>query len=398
MHHVNLTPWADANYLRLDCTNGPLTGELQVRGASIEILGSHTFRISNDADTATYWYLQSNVANTIFSCINNPLKFQYGAAGSNIGAQMDASGNWIFNVAVADADFTIKKDDGANAYNYDAGTDLQTFNSNTTFASPFTATFDYKVQFNYNVTMDDNTSWTWYDGATKVAWLQADSGTGFLISGVNEPLVFRTGVNGTTQRLVISAAGDFTFNPSFNDDDFIINKNTAGVAYIYDAGADTHSFNSNVNVTGMVRQTTTWHAYGGFQDENETLDIGVATWTHITNGDNDLWTGTEVDGMSLVDDELVITNAGDYAGTLSITFEGSNAKDYLFRVYNVTQSTPAGYHIGASGAGNNNYTNVCVPLYIEAAAGDTFQMQVYTADGTDADFLNAIFYLSYLHD
>lgn len=237
-HLANLLGWANARFLRLDCTNGPLTGELQVRGAGIEILGSHTFRMSNNTDTATYWYLQSNVSNTIFSCINNPLKFQYGAAGSNIGAQMDASGNWIFNVAAEDADFTIKKDDGANAYNYDAGTDLQTFNSNTNFASPFTATFEYKVHFNYSVTMDDNTSWTWYDGATKVAWLQADSGTGFYISGVNEPLVFRTGVNGTTQRLVISAAGDFTFNPSFNDDDFIINKNTAGTAFKYDAGDD----------------------------------------------------------------------------------------------------------------------------------------------------------------
>ena len=150
----------------------------------------------------------------------------------------------------------------------------------------------------------------------------------------------------------------------------------------------------------MLRQADTWHAYGGFQDETETLAIAAATWTHVTNATDDLWTALEAEGMSMVDDELVITNAGDYAGSLSITFEGGIGKDYIFRIYNVTQARVEGYHIGVSGAGNNNFTNVAIPIYIEAAAAaaDHFQVQVYETAGTDPDFLNAIFYLSYLHD
>lgn len=154
----------------------------------------------------------------------------------------------------------------------------------------------------------------------------------------------------------------------------------------------------NLVTSGMIRQGDTWHAYGGFQGATEELSIDADTWTHVTNATNDLWTGLEADGFSLVDDEMVVTNAGDYTGVLSITFEGGNGKDYLFRVYNVTQATQMGYRIGATGLGTGNYTNVCVPLYIEANAGDVLQVQVYVADGTDATFLNSIFYLQYLHD
>ena len=142
---------------------------------------------------------------------------------------------------------------------------------------------------------------------------------------------------------------------------------------------------------------TIWHAFGGFQDQTETLSIDADTWTHVTNAGNDLWTGLEADGLTLDGDEMVITHSGDYSGFLSVTFEGGNGKDYIFRIYNVTQSEVSGYRIGATGQGTGNYTNVSIPIYLEATAGDHFQFQVYTTDGTDATFLNSIFHLSILH-
>jgi len=141
-----------------------------------------------------------------------------------------------------------------------------------------------------------------------------------------------------------------------------------------------------------------WHAYGGFQGESETVAIDADTWTHITNGDNDLWVGLETNGFTLTDDELIVTNTGDYTGTLSITFEGLNQQDFLFRIYNVTQTAQAGYQIGATGLGANNYVNVSIPIYLEATAGDHYQFQVYQVNGNDATFYNAIFHISYLHD
>ena len=89
------------------------------------------------------------------------------------------------------------------------------------------------------INLDNNTALDW--GTDKEGWLQASDGLGFFMSSKNGPLTFRTGVNGTTDRVIISADGDFIFNPSYNDDDFIIRKETAGDAVKYDAGDDTTS-------------------------------------------------------------------------------------------------------------------------------------------------------------
>ena len=157
-------------------------------------------------------------------------------------------------------------------------------------------------------------------------------------------------------------------------------------------------FDKSVHTKGILRQHKAWHAYGGFQDETEALTINSDTWTLITNAGNNLWVELEGYGISIVADEIVIENTGDYVGTLSITFEGGQGKDYLYRIYNTTQSKQEGYHVGTAGAGNGNYINTAIPMYIEATAGDVLQFQVFSLDGTDATYINAIFYINYLHD
>ena len=158
----------------------------------------------------------------------------------------------------------------------------------------------------------------------------------------------------------------------------------------------------NMVITGdahvdMLRQTGTWHAYGGFQDEAETISLDADTWTHVTNATNDLWVGTEADGFSLVDDEMIVENAGDYSGSLSITLTGGNSKDFLFRIYNVTQSAVMGYHVGVSTT-VSNYSNVVLPLYLECDANDVLQVQAWCLAGDDPTLRSSIFYMSYLHD
>jgi len=150
----------------------------------------------------------------------------------------------------------------------------------------------------------------------------------------------------------------------------------------------------------LVKQTAPYHAYGGFQSEAETISIAaVDTWTWVTNGTNDLWTGLESAGMSVSGDILTITNAGHYAGTLSMTFYGLATKDFEIRVYNITQTRQEAYVQGATTTGANNYTNVALPLFIEAEAGDQFRIEVQCiTDGSDPTFEHAVFYLSYLHE
>ena len=139
------------------------------------------------------------------------------------------------------------------------------------------------------------------------------------------------------------------------------------------------------------------HAYGGFQDEAETLSLDADTWTHITNAGNNLWTLAEGDGFTMVDDELIVTRHADYNGILTLTITGGNSKDFKFRVYNITKSEVMGYHIGASTT-VSNYTNISVPIYVEANAGDHLQFQAWCLAGDDPTFRSAIFTIQYLHD
>ena len=142
------------------------------------------------------------------------------------------------------------------------------------------------------------------------------------------------------------------------------------------------------------------HAYGGFQNQAVVIAISAANvWAHITNATNDLWQGLEAYEITLSEDVMTINREGDYAGKLSMTFSALTGKDYQVRLYNITQQKQQGYVIGASATGAGNLTNVTLPLYIEANAGDKFQMEVTcNTDGTDPTFKSAVFYLAFLHD
>jgi hypothetical protein len=153
-----------------------------------------------------------------------------------------------------------------------------------------------------------------------------------------------------------------------------------------------------IMATEVVRKAVIWHAYGGFEDQAETIACGVGDWNHITNVGNDLWTCDEEDGISCASDVFTIANSGDYAGNLSISISALNGKDFHIRVYNNTQARVEGRPIGISTTGAGNEMNISVPLYIEATAGDEIQFEISCADGTDPVVDDAIFYLSYLHE
>ena len=150
---------------------------------------------------------------------------------------------------------------------------------------------------------------------------------------------------------------------------------------------------------GFVRVTDIWHVYGGFQDSDYSIPITGSVWQHITNVANDLWTGLEADGFTLSADVMTFVNYGDYFGSLSMTLSALQGKDYQIRLYNITQASQMGYEIGATTTGAGNYTNITLPLYVEANAGDQMRMEIQcTTDGTDPVLRSAVFYLSYLHE
>jgi len=157
---------------------------------------------------------------------------------------------------------------------------------------------------------------------------------------------------------------------------------------------------ANVIATGRVRQGKTYHAYGGFQDAATTITVAAAnTWYHVTNATNDLWSGLEADGITVSGDKMTFTNGGDYTGIVTIDLSALLNKDYHLRLYNNTDSVQVAYRMGVSTSGAGNNVPITLPLYIEANAGDEFQLEIEcTTSATDVVLDNAIFYVQYLHD
>ena len=154
----------------------------------------------------------------------------------------------------------------------------------------------------------------------------------------------------------------------------------------------------NVITPGRVCVGAIYHAYGGFEGQGETITAGVGDWNHITNGANDLWNVDESDGISEAADVFTIANTGDYHGVLSLSISGLNTKDFHVRVYNNTQTRVEGRPVGISTKGANDEVNVCVPIYIEATAGDAIQFEIMSADGSDPTVDDGLFVITYLHD
>ena len=182
-----------------------------------------------------------------------------------------------------------------------------------------------------------------------------------------------------------------------NTDKYLIRRDQGSP--VAQPGLVTVGFENDVVHSNRVTINKFWHAYGGFQDQDEDIALTQNVWTHITNATNDLWTGLEADGMTLSADVMTITNAGDYTGTLSMSVAGLNGKDFSFRVYNVTKAEAMGYHIAGVTTGATSFMCVTLPLYLECDAGDNLRMEVMATSGNDTiTFEHAVFYLQYLHD
>ena len=162
---------------------------------------------------------------------------------------------------------------------------------------------------------------------------------------------------------------------------------------------------ANLTTTGTMQsgrnlQGATWHAYGGFENQAETIGTAAATpdFVHITNAGTDLWNLDEADGITEAADVFTLTNTGDYFGSLTVTLSAVTGKDFNVRVYNNTQTRIEGRAIGASTTGTGNKTAVTIPLYIEGTAGDEIQFEVACTSASDVDIDDALFILTYLHD
>lgn len=155
---------------------------------------------------------------------------------------------------------------------------------------------------------------------------------------------------------------------------------------------------------GPVRILGTWHGFGGFGGDNTSTTITVSsanTWYPITNGTDNLWVLSEGSGVTITTDNIVISNKGDYVGSLAITISGTNLHDIFIRAFDITDNVIAGRAVGITTTGTANYQTISMPLYFEVdiQAAHTFQFQVENISASGNVIVrSAIFELHYLHE
>jgi len=122
--------------------------------------------------------------------------------------------------------------------------------------------FDHAIEIagNYYLKWLDNTRTTTY------AYIQGNS-SNLIISAVNVPFQIQYGAVGGAVGCSLDTSGNWVFNYDAGDCDFSIYKQTAGVAYNYTAGTDTHTFSGHVNMETVTANhtlaTPADHAYSG---------------------------------------------------------------------------------------------------------------------------------------
>jgi len=118
----------------------------------------------------------------------------------------------------------------------------------------------------------------WRDASDSTTYCYVIGGAGGVVfSIVNVPFQLQYGTLGASVALSMDSAGNVIWNYDAEDCDFSIFKETAGVAYGYDAGGDTHTFSGIINLDLPVYANNAAAIVGGL----------AAGDLYRTNGDPD---------------------------------------------------------------------------------------------------------------
>ena len=152
---------------------------------------------------------------------------------------------------------------------------------------------------------------------------------------------------------------------------------------------------------GYIVPTRDYHAFCYFPESDITFTFALtATWYHLSNATNNLFANCELDGFTMSNDTLTITDkAGDYLFNATLNFTGTVNQTYKIRFWNVTKN--AGVPIG--GATDGSGTDI-IQITLQAYGedydiGDELILQIQNADGSaDAVFKSGNLFIKLLHE
>lgn len=138
------------------------------------------------------------------------------------------------------------------------------------------------------------------------------------------------------------------------------------------------------------------HGALAFSDSLATLNLTQNVWQKITNGNNDLYTIIDNDGVAMAGDSMTITTPGDYMLWVGMSFNGNVQDVYHCALYLNGAVTPFEMHRKTS---NNDTGNMGFPALLDdLAIGDNISLWIQnTANDNDPVFISSQIIIRMIH-
>lgn len=138
------------------------------------------------------------------------------------------------------------------------------------------------------------------------------------------------------------------------------------------------------------------HGSLAFADSAAVIPLTQNVWGKVTNGNNDLYTVIDADGITSAGDSITVITPGDYVIWISLSFMGGPSDQYHAAVYKNAVITSFESHRKTS---NNDTGNMSINGYLEdLAAGDDISYYIRnTGDNDDPTLVSSQITIFMLH-
>jgi len=228
------------------------------------------------------------------------------------------------------------------------------------------------IKGNYTLKWTDNT------GVTDYTYIQGNS-TNTIIASVNKPLQIQYGALGAAVSLSLDTAGNVIWNYDHADADFSIYKNTAGVAYTYNAGTGIHTFSGDAVFDASIAAGTAPAQSGQLRiPNNATLSSRNAAGT----GDVALISLNNANNLTLLGATYYLSSTGIYPGLAGSRSLGTATYPWSTIHFSGGSATPGTNNFQVTGTSTGGVRTITAP------DANSIIPQAYTCTNQVATALN----------
>jgi hypothetical protein len=138
------------------------------------------------------------------------------------------------------------------------------------------------------------------------------------------------------------------------------------------------------------------HGALAFADSTATIDLTQNEWLKVTNGNNDLYTVVDNDGITMDGDSITIVTPGDYMLWVGLSFDGNVQDVYHCAIYKNGAVTPFEMHRKTA---NNDTGNMSMSVLLDnLVIGDGLSLYIRnTGNNNDPVFISSQITILMIH-